>query len=63
MITAVAGGKCASSEAASGPSNAAGTQDALCQDKVLFLQKDVLGKDLVLTGEKLFAQQAEWLNL
>lgn len=63
VITAVAGGKCAPSETASGASDAAGPGDTLCQDKMLFLQKDVLGKDLVLTGGKVFTQQAEWLNL
>lgn len=63
VITTVAGGRCASSKTASGALDAAGSQDTLCQDKVLFLQKDVLGKDLVLTGGKLFTQQAERLNL
>lgn len=42
---------------------AGGTRHTLCRDKMLFLQKDVLGKDLVLTHGKLFTQQAERLKL
>lgn len=35
---------------------AEGTYDTLCQDKMLFLQKDVLERDLLLIHGKPFTQ-------
>lgn len=65
VITTVAGGKRASAKTASGALDAAGPQDKPCQDKALFLQKDVLGKDLLLTGKAIYStgRAAKPLNL